>query len=204
MKGPTQKQREVLTFISGFVKAHSYPPAMREIADHFSISVKAVHDRVSALIKKGCLKNEPDTKRARTLKVVHAESAGETAIFTDIPIVGVVAAGMPILAEENCEGTLSIHNSFLKKGMEHFILRVRGDSMRDAGILEGDLTLIQQQNTARNGEIVVALVDEAVTLKRFFRESTRIRLQPENPNYRPLFSQDVQVLGKLVCVIRKY
>lgn len=204
MKEPTQRQREVLAFISGFVKAHSYPPAMREIADHFSISVKAAHDRVSALIKKGCLRHEPGTKRARALEVVHKESGQETEVFTDIPIMGVVAAGMPTLAEENREGTLPIHNSFLKKGTRHFILRVRGDSMRDAGILEGDLTLIQQQSTAQNGEIVVAVVEEAVTLKRFFKESTRIRLQPENPDYQPLFSQDVQVLGKLVCVIRRY
>jgi repressor LexA len=114
----------------------------------------------------------------------------------------VVAAGKPILAEENWDGAIPVHSSFLKKNRQYFALKVRGNSMKDAGILDKDTALIQKQNTAKNGDIVVAVVDEAVTLKRFFKEANRIRLQPENPEYNPIYSQDVRVLGKLAYVIR--
>jgi repressor LexA len=200
MKEPTQRQKEVLSFISGYIRSHSYPPTIREVAEFFSISVKGAYDHVSALKKKGKLRL--DDKRSRTMEVIRGEGEKETDGFVEVPVLGVVAAGRPILAEENWDGVLPIHNSFLKKKHQYFALKVKGDSMKDAGILDNDMTLIQKQSAARDGDIVVAVVDEAVTLKRFFKEANRIRLQPENSAYLPIYSQDVKVLGKLAYVIR--
>ncbi|MDR0586228.1 MAG: transcriptional repressor LexA [Treponema sp.] len=200
MKEPTQRQREVLAFISDYIRSHYYPPTIREVAEHFSISVKGAYDHVLALKKKGRLKL--GGKRSRTMEVVRGEEDRAIEGFAEIPVLGVVAAGRPILAEENWDGSIPIHNSFLKKNKQYFALRVKGDSMKDAGILDRDTALVQKQNFARDGEIVVAVVDEAVTLKRFYKEPTRVRLQPENPAYLPIYSQDVRILGKLAYVIR--
>jgi len=122
----------------------------------------------------------------------------------EIPVLGSVAAGVPLLAEENFDGNIIMHRSNLKKNKKYFALKVKGDSMAGAGILEGDTAIIEKQNTVRNGEIAVALIDEAVTLKRFFKESSRIRLQAENPSYKPIYSQDVKILGRLSGIIRNY
>ena len=200
MKEPTNRQREVLTFIVEFIHSHSYPPTIREIADNFSISVKGAYDHVSALKRKGKLKFED--KRSRAMEVVHTGEEWEYNNVLNIPILGVVAAGRPILAEENWDGAIPVHSSLLKKNRQYFALRVKGDSMKDAGILEKDTALIQKQNTAKNGDIVVAVVDDKVTIKRFFKEANRIRLQPENPSHNPIYSQDVRVLGKLAYIIR--
>jgi repressor LexA len=200
MKEPTQRQREVLTFISDYVGSHYYPPTIREVAEHFFISVKGAYDHVLALKKKGKLRL--GGKRSRTMEVVRNEGDRAPEGFAEIPVLGVVAAGRPILAEENWDGSVPIHNSFLKKNKQYFALKVKGDSMKDAGILDKDMALVQKQNFARDGEIVVAVVDEAVTLKRFFKEAHRIRLQPENSAYLPIYSQDVRILGKLAYVIR--
>ncbi|MDR2049654.1 MAG: transcriptional repressor LexA [Treponema sp.] len=200
MKEPTQRQREVLTFISDYIKSHYYPPTIREVAEHFSISVKGAYDHVLALKKKGRLKL--GGKRSRTMEVVRGEEDRAIEGFAEVPVLGVVAAGRPILAEENWDGSIPIHNSFLKKNKQYFALKVKGDSMKDAGILDRDTALVQKQNFARDGEIVVAVVDEAVTLKRFYKETNRVRLQPENSAYLPIYSQDVRILGKLAYVIR--
>jgi repressor LexA len=199
MKEPTERQREVLNFISGYIKENSYPPTIREVADYFEISVKGAYDHVTALKKKG--KILIGDKRSRTMTVVR-DGTEETEGFTNVPILGVVAAGRPIFAEENFDGTYPIHQSFLKKNKQYFGLRVEGDSMCDIGILDNDMALIQKQQTAKNGDVVVALVDEAVTLKRFFKEAQRVKLMPENKAYRPIYSQNVKVLGKLAYVIR--
>ena len=200
MKEPTQRQKEVLVFIIGFINSHSYPPTIREIAEYFSISVKGAYDHISALKRKGKIKFED--KRSRTMEVVRTGGEWEYSNVVNIPILGVVAAGRPILAEENWDGTIPVHTSLLKKNRQYFALRVKGDSMRDAGILEKDTALMQKQNTAKNGDIVVAVVDEKVTIKRFFKEANRIRLQPENPEHNPIYSRDVRVLGKLAYIIR--
>ncbi|MDR2552856.1 MAG: transcriptional repressor LexA [Treponema sp.] len=200
MKEPTRRQGEVLDFITGYIRSHSYPPTIREVAEHFSISVKGAYDHVSALKRKERIRFEG--KRSRTMKVLRTNSGRSCEWVEEIPILGVVAAGRPILAEENWDGSIPVHTSFLKKNREYFALKVKGDSMKDAGILDRDTALIQKQNTAKNGDIVVAVVDEAVTLKRFFKETNRIRLQPENAAYNPIYSQDVRVLGKLAYVIR--
>jgi repressor LexA len=197
MKELTVRQKDVLSFIADYLKTNSYPPTIREIADHYSISVKGAHDHITALRKKGFLKQID--KRPRTMGLTHAQSE-----MTEIPLLGSVAAGAPILAEENFDGNIILHNSMLKKNKKYFALRVKGDSMSGAGILEGDTAIIEKLNTVHNGEIVVAVIDEAVTLKRFFRESSRIRLQAENPSYQPIYSQDVKILGRLSGIIRNY
>lgn len=204
MKELTERQREVLSFISAFAKSHTYPPTIREIADHFSISVKGAYDHLNALKKKGYLRLED--KRSRTIEVVHTATEEQEASeqLVQIPILGTVAAGKPILAEENWEGTISLPPSMVKKQGSYFALNIRGDSMIGAGIMDGDLAVIEKRETAHNGEIVVAVVDDAVTLKRFFKESNRIRLQPENSAYSPIYCQDVRVLGRLSCIIRSY
>jgi len=201
MKEPTQRQKDVLDFITEFLRAHSYPPTIREIADHFTVSVRAAYDHVTALKRKGLIKIED--KRSRTMELTHAGWEQEHSDIVNVPILGVVAAGRPILAEENWDGSIPIHKSLLNKNRQYFALKVKGDSMKDAGILDNDTTLIQKQRTAKNGDIVVAVVDdEAVTLKRFFLEKNTVRLQPENPAFKPIRSRNVRVLGKLSYVIR--
>jgi repressor LexA len=201
MKELTQRQKEVLSFITEFIKTHSYPPTIREAADFFSISVKGAHDHVIALKKKGFLKQTG--KCSRTIEVVKNDN-GEPAGFAEIPLLGTVAAGQPILSEENWDGAVKLHQSMLKKNKTYFALKIRGDSMSGAGIMDGDTAIIEKQHTVKNGDIAVAVVDDAVTLKRIFRESTRIRLQPENPAYKPIYSQNVRVLGRLTKILRSY
>jgi len=201
MKEPTERQREVLRFISGFIRSHSYPPTIREVAEYFSISVRGAYDHVSALKRKGLLKLED--KRSRTMELVRTGNQSGSPDIVNVPILGIVAAGRPILTEENWDGYIPVHTSLLKKNRQYFALKVKGDSMKGAGILDKDMALIQKQNTAQNGDIVVAVVDnEAVTLKRFFLERNTVRLQPENPAFKPIRSRNIRVLGKLSYVIR--
>jgi len=200
MKELTDRQKQVLTFIANYIKKQSYPPTIREIADHFEISVKGAHDHITALRKKGHLKQAD--KRPRTMGLTHLRP--EDADLMEIPILGTVAAGVPILAEENFDGNILLHRSMLKKSKKYFALKVKGDSMSGAGILQGDTAIIEKMNTVRNGEIAVAVIDEAVTLKRFYKESSRIKLQAENPAYKPIYSQEVKILGRLYSIIRSY
>jgi repressor LexA len=200
MKEMTARQKQVLSFIANYIKKNSYPPTIREIADHFEISVKGAHDHITALRKKGHLRQAD--KRPRTMGLTH--SRPEDADLTEIPLLGTVAAGVPILAEENFDGNILLHRSMLRKNKKYFALKVKGDSMSGAGILEGDTAIIEKQNAVRNGEIAVAVIDEAVTLKRFYRESSRVKLQAENPAYKPIYSQDVKILGRLFTIIRSY
>jgi len=202
MRKPTERQKEVLDFIAGYINIHTYPPTIREVADYFSISVKGAHDHLAALKKKGLLRQ--GDKRSRTMELVRTGEEGEG--FADIPILGTVAAGRPILSVENMDGSIKLHRSFIRNGGKYFALRVKGDSMEEAGIMNGDTAVIEQSETVRNGEIaVVMLDDDAVTLKRFYRENNRIKLQPENSKYSPIFcSRDVRVLGRLAHILRSY
>ena len=201
MKKPTKRQEEVLSFIAGYIRSHTYPPTIREVADNFSISVKGAHDHLTALKKKGLLKQ--GDKKPRTLELI--KNGEEKQDFEEIPILGTVAAGRPILSVENMDGSIRLDRSLLKNNKEYFALRVRGDSMKDAGIMDGDTAVIEEQNTVHNGDIAVVMLDEAVTLKTFYQESTRIRLQPENPKYSPIYcSGDVRILGKLAHIFRSY
>jgi repressor LexA len=192
---------EVLAFISGYIDTHTYSPTIREIADHYEISVKGAYDHVAALKKKGRIKSG---QRSRTMMIVKSEEeAGRDLV--EIPFLGTVAAGTPILAEENWDGSFHLHRSMLKKDRHYFALKVRGDSMIGAGIMDGDTAIIEQQEAARNGEIVIAMVNDAITMKRYFRENSRIRLQPENAAYKPIYSTcDIRILGRVVHIFRSY
>jgi len=201
MKELTDRQKEVLTFIAHYINKNSFPPAIREIAAHFSISVKGAHDHITALRRKGYIKQTDKRPRTMGLTSIGLE---DTSDFTAVPILGSVAAGIPILSEENYDGNIMLHNSMLKKNKEYFALRVKGDSMSGVGIMDGDIAVIRRQNTATNGDIVAALEEDAAALKRFFKENKRIKLQSENPNYPPRYSQDVKILGKLSSIIRSY
>ena len=200
MKGLTNRQKEVLEFICHFIRTRKYPPTVREIAQNFRISVKGSYDHIKALQKKKYIRC--DFKRSRTIEILKYDDL-KNPEMTKIPILGNVAAGKPLFAEENFDGEVDMPEDYIGKG-KHFALHVRGDSMKDAGILDGDIAIIQHQNVAENGEIVVAMLDDSFTLKRFCIEKNRIRLQSENKAYPPIFTMDVKILGKLSCIIRKY
>jgi repressor LexA len=202
MKELTERQKEVLSFITEHINAHSYPPTIREIADNFSMSVKGAHDHVTALKRKKVIKQTD--KRSRTMELVRSREEEGMALLTEIPVLGTVAAGIPILSEENWDGTIILHRSMLKRNKKYFALKVRGDSMSGIGIMDGDTAIIEKQSTVRNGEVAVAVVDDAVTLKRVFRETSRIKLQAENPAYKPIYCQDARILGRLSRIIRFY
>lgn len=200
MKDLTKRQKEVLNFISAFIREHKYPPTFREIADNFNITAKGGYDHIKALEKKKylrCIMN-----RSRAIEVLSPSDAYTEGIQA-IPLLGTVTAGKPLFAEQNFEGTVDLPEKYLGKG-KHFALKVRGESMMDAGILEGDIAIVRHQNMADNGDIVVALVDEAVTLKRFFLEKNRVMLKAENAAFPPIFTQNVRILGKLTFLIRNY
>ncbi|MDP3177741.1 MAG: transcriptional repressor LexA [Spirochaetaceae bacterium] len=199
MRTLTARQKEVLDFIAAFHEEHAYPPTIREIAERFSISVKGAYDHVKALEKKGYLRLGEN--RSRALELIRKDKPERSVV--EIPLLGTVAAGRPILADENFSGSVRVPADIVRSA-PCFALSVRGDSMKDAGILHGDLAVIEQRQAADNGEIVVAMIDEAVTLKRFFRENNRVRLVAENPAYAPIFTQDVKILGRLRGLIRKY
>jgi len=200
MKAPTKRQTEVLNFLKSFLSGHKYPPTIREIAAHFGISVKGAYDHVKALEKKGLI--ACDNHRSRAIEIIESSSdSGGNQIL--VPLLGHVAAGMPLFAEENFEGNLSLPAAMVGNG-EVFALRVEGESMIGAGIMDGDVAVFSQQSQVENGQIVVAMVDEAVTLKRFYKEKNRVRLQAENPAYPPLYTADVRILGRLVTIIRSY
>ena len=201
MKEPTKRQLEVLSFITEYLDDHAYPPTIRELADHFSISVKGAQDHVTALKKKGLLKQ--GDKKSRTMELV--KTRYEDRDFLEIPVLGTVAAGRPILAEENKDGYIKLPRSMVRRNRDYFALRVRGDSMIGAGIMEGDLAIIEHQDMVQNGEIAVVMLEDAVTLKTFFREPDRVRLQPENPAYAPIIcTEDTRVLGRLAHIMRSY
>jgi len=199
MKNVTERQKEVLEFIESYFRERPYPPTIREIAEHFGISVKGAYDHLKALEKKGCVR--AGGNRSRTIELV-GRSVGYSPTV-EVPLLGAVAAGKPIFAEEN-PGP-SVHVPVEMVGQARcFALRVRGDSMMNAGILDGDLAVIEERPTAENGEIVVAMIEDSVTLKRFFREKERVKLSPENPAFSPIYTQDVRILGKLRGLVRTY
>jgi repressor LexA len=203
MKGITDRQKEVLTFISDFTEENSCPPTVREISEHFGISLRAIQDHITALQKKGFLSQTQ--KKSRSIKVLYDLRDKEPEIFVGkVPLLGNVAAGKPLLSEENLDGYLNLTEPFVRPGKSYFAMRVHGQSMINAGILDGDLAVIEQANTAVDGQIVVAVIDDAVTLKRYYRESNRIRLQPENPEFQAIYCSDVRIAGVLSNIVRTY
>jgi repressor LexA len=201
----TERQREVYEFVVSYADGHGYPPTVREIGEAVGLaSPSTVHAHLANLERAGYLRRDPTKPRA--LELSHRERAAGAEVRV-LPLVGEIAAGGPLLAEENVEDHLAVPEP-LSRGGEEFLLRVKGDSMIEAGILEGDYVVVHRQQTARDGDIVVALAgeDEAAdeaTVKRFFREKGQIRLQPENSALEPLYPRHVQILGKVVGVFRR-
>lgn len=203
MKTLTERQKEVLEFIARFSEENGYPPTVREIGENFGISLRAVQDHIAACQKKGYLSQ--CQKRSRSFRVIKGDNFSESKAFvTKVPKLGTIAAGKPLLSEENLDGYVTIAEPFVKPGKTYFALNVRGASMVNAGILEGDLAIIEQTEMAAEGQIVVAVVDNAITLKRFYREQDRIRLQPENPDFQPIYASDVKIAGIMVGLVRTY
>jgi repressor LexA len=205
----TARQQEIYDFVMRYVDSHGYPPTVREIGEEVGLaSPSTVHAHLANLERAGYIRRDPTKPRA--LEVVGRErgsAAAEDSRTRVLPLAGQIAAGGPLLAEQNVEDHLAVPEPLVAGSGEDFLLRVKGDSMIEAGILDGDYVVVHRQQTARNGEIVVALAgeDEAAdeaTVKRFFREVGRIRLQPENAALEPLFPAHVQVLGRVTGVFR--
>lgn len=199
----TRRQQEILDFIRSELHRVGYPPSVREIGEAVGLSSSStVHSHLAALEAKGFIRRDPSKPRAlEVLDFRDTDAAVDYGNAYAVPVVGQVAAGQPILAAENIEQTLLLPAEFA--GEETFILRVRGESMIDVGILEGDFVVVRQQNTASNGDIVVAMIDEDATVKTFYREDDRIRLQPENASMDPIYVRDVSILGKVVALFRR-
>jgi repressor LexA len=206
----SKRQREIFDFVVAYADKHGYPPTVREIGESVGLaSPSTVHAHLANLERAGYLRRDPTKPRA--LEVVGRERPGAVDASAAhqaarLPLVGEIAAGGPLLAEQNIEDYLAVPEP-LSAGEEDFLLRVKGDSMIEAGILEGDYVVVHRQQTARDGDIVVALAgeDEAAdeaTVKRFFRENGRIRLQPENSSLSPMYPDHVQILGKVTGVFR--
>ena len=202
----TDKQQKVLDYVKEQIKKDGYAPSVREICRALDLkSTSTVHGYLSRLEKKGLIQKA--ALKPRTLRIVNDEKEEEKPFYTskemvDVPIVGKVTAGMPILAVENVEDTFPLPIDFVGNS-ESFMLRVRGDSMIEAGILSGDLVLVKKQNTAENGDIVVALIEDEATVKTFYKEKDFIRLQPQNSFMQPIIVPTCTILGKVAGVFRK-
>lgn len=226
MEGLKERERRILLYMKDQIKAKGYPPTVREICQELHIkSTSTTHKDIANLEKKGYIRKDPSKPRA--LMIMDPDSlpespsstisttgpagitlpmARENAQVVDIPVVGRIAAGTPILADQNVEDTFPVPARYVSKGV-HFMLNVRGDSMIEAGIHDGDLILVEQQNVARNGDIVVAMVngiESEATVKTFYKESDHIRLQPENSTMEPIRVKDVTILGKVRGVFRYF
>jgi repressor LexA len=196
----TKRQQEIFEFIKQYSGRHGYPPTVRDIGKAIGLtSSSTVHAHLANLEKLGLVRRDPTKPRALELL---GEAARKIAGPSGLPVVGRVAAGTPILAEENIEDYVEVPPIAGGEDGE-YVLRVAGDSMIDAGILDGDYVIVHRQETADNGEIVVALVGEEATVKRYFRESDHIRLQPENSSMEPIRTREAAVLGKVVGVCRR-
>jgi repressor LexA len=200
LKKITDRQKQVLDYICAFIDEYSYPPSIRDIQKHFGLkSTKGVKDHIDRLVEKGYLKRTDGS--ARALSVVENRNRS----VTRVPLVGTVAAGLPILAEENIEDYLPVSSETARaEGM--FYLRVNGNSMKNAAILDGDLVLVRPQPFVEQGQIAVVRIGDEATVKRFFRFDSRIELHPENPDFKPIVfneeDEDIRIVGKVTAVFR--
>lgn len=199
-RGDTQQR--ILAFIEQEIADKGYPPSVREIGDAVGLkSTSTVHGHLRRLEARGMLRR--DAMKPRAMEVTGGDMPSRAGGMRSVPLVGNVAAGSPILAEEYIEDQVLLPESMLGDGV-HFILKVHGDSMINAGIMDGDFVVVRKQSTANNGEIVVALIDGSATVKRFYRENGHFRLQPENSTMLPIIARNVDIAGKVVTVYRKY
>jgi len=204
----TVRQREIMEYILREVQSKGYPPSVREIGEAVGLSSSStVHAHLAKLEELGYLRRDPTKPRA--LEVLADKGtitdSPKLNFFKDllqVPVVGTVTAGAPIFAEQNIQDYFPLPRDFSRRE-DLFMLKVKGDSMIEAGIFDGDLVIANRESTASNGEIVIALLEDEATVKRFYRETDRIRLQPENQHYEPIYSRDVKILGKVVGLVRK-
>lgn len=207
MEKLSQKQAQILEYMKKEVREKGYPPSVREICDAVGLkSTSTVHGHLERLERKGYIKRDPSKPRA--IEIFTNTSSPESKEnlskeIVNIPIVGTVTAGTPILAVENIEDTFPIQLDYAPSG-DIFMLRVKGDSMINAGIFNKDLIMVKRQSTAENGDIVVALIEDFATVKTFYKENDYIRLQPENPSMSPILVRDVTIIGKVVGLYRRY
>lgn len=204
-KGLTARQQEILDFIREQIEEEGIPPTYREIGERFQIrSTNGVHATLEALRRKGYLEREPSISRG--LRIKSPTSKKSASRLKSVPLVGRVAAGAPILAEENIEDYIAVDETFFG-GEGYFALRVQGDSMKNAGIFNGDVVVARQQASAQRGDIVVAIIGDEATVKYYFPEENRVRLQPANDAYRPIVvrpgEEDFRIAGKVTGLIRK-
>ena len=198
----TQKQLEILEYIKQEILDRGYPPAVREICEAVDLkSTSSVHAHLSTLEKNGYIRRDPTKPRA--IEICDDNFQMVRTEMVSLPVIGTVAAGQPILAEENIESYFPVPAEILPQG-ESFILKVKGDSMINVGIFSGDQIFVQSCNTARNGDTVVALVDDSATVKTFYKGNGYIRLQPENDSMEPIIVEDCQILGKVYGVFRLF
>lgn len=205
MKELTDRQRQFLDFIRDYIAGHSFPPSIREIQAHFGLrSTKGVKDHIDRLVEYGYLRRMDGA--ARALELVGEDPFTGRPMRDTVPLVGTVAAGLPLLAQENIEDYLPVPSG-LSRTRDMFYLRVSGDSMTGAAILEGDLVLVRPQPFVEQGEIAVVRIGDEATVKRFFRHGDRVELHSENPSYRPIVcrdgSEETRVIGKVVAVFRE-
>jgi len=200
MKEMTRKQREVYEFVLARIENQGFPPTVREIGESFSISVKGAYDHLKAIERKGFIKCS--SSKSRAIEIMDRLPTTSEHMLR-VPLMGSTSAGMPILAEQNIEEEFYLPRAFVGESSDVFALRVRGDSMTGAGIFNGDLALVRMQAHARDGDIVVALIEDEATIKRFFRRKGGVVLRPENPAYTELSLSRVDIIGKVVWVFRR-
>ena len=196
----TQKQSEILEYIKSQILNKGYPPSVRDICQAVNLkSTSSVHAHLESLEKNGYIRRDPT--KSRTIEIIDDNFNLSRREVVNIPLLGQVAAGQPLLAVENITEHFPIPSEYMPRG-EVFMLKVKGDSMINMGIYEGDQIIVRKQNTASNGEVIVALVDDSATVKRFYKENGHIRLQPENDFMDPIIVDDCEILGKVIGLIR--
>ena len=199
----TKKQLEILDYIKEQIIDRGFPPSVREICAAVNLkSTSSVHTHLSALEKNGYIRRDP--AKPRCIEIADDSFNTYRKNSTNVPILGQVTAGLPILAVENIEGYFPLPTDSVPSGYETFMLRVKGESMIDAGIFDKDLILVRSQESASNGDIVVAMIDDGVTVKTFYKEKDHIRLQPENETFSPIIVEDCRILGKVIGLFRLF
>ncbi|MBE5929147.1 MAG: transcriptional repressor LexA [Lachnospiraceae bacterium] len=198
----SSKQLEILEYIKQEILSHGYPPAVREICQAVNLkSTSSVHSHLETLEKNGYIRRDPTKPRA--IEIIDDEFNMSRRDMVNVPIIGTITAGEPILATENIEGYFPVLADNLPAG-DVFMLHVKGESMINAGILDGDSVIIKQQPTANNGDMVAALIDDSATVKTFYKEADHIRLQPENDTMDPIIVDNCTILGKVVALFRQF